>query len=88
MPITHHVALMGKAPKSSLHIAIRKAVKIFLPHLIHDDAYHQLGLFGKLLRQDCRRTGANRKQEEKKSFHGENWIFFKDKDKPLNYDYL
>jgi hypothetical protein len=80
MPIGHHETLLGKPLKSALSKSVGKAVKIFLTHLVNNDAHHQLWLFWGLLR-DCSGTKRNgQKDAEKESFHRELKNFLKDTD--------
>ena len=80
MPIGHHETLLGEPLKSSFSKSVCKAIKIFLAHLVNNDAHHQLWLFWSLLRK-CRGTKRNcQKNTEKESFHRELENFPKDRD--------
>ena len=58
MPIGHHETLLGEPLKSAFSKAVGKAIKIFLAHLVHNYAHHQLWLFWSLLRK-CSSTKRN-----------------------------
>ena len=80
MPIGHHETLLGEALKSAFSKAVCKAIKIFLAHLVHNDAHHQLWLFWSLLRKCCGTKRNCQKNAEKESFHRELENFVKDRD--------